>query len=77
MAKRGRKPLTHKTIVIRLALFLRPAEDDDLIEFFNSVPAGLRSSAVKQALRSGQLRVTLSELPSDEDIETKLDALLL
>ncbi len=76
MAKRGRKPLAQKTIVVRLALFLRPSEDDDLIEFFNSVPVRLRSGAVKQALRSGKLQVTLADLPSDDDIEAQLDALL-
>ncbi len=79
MAKRGRKPLSQKTVVIRPALFLRPGEDDDLIAFFNSVPRGLHALAVKQALRSGKLQVSLTELnvPTDEEVEAKLDALLL
>jgi hypothetical protein len=72
----GRPPLSEKTVVVRVALFLRPGEDDDLIEFFAPVPVRQRASAVKQALRSGKLQVNLDNLPSDDDIEAQLDSLL-
>jgi hypothetical protein len=73
---RGRPPSRVKPIVIRVALYLRPDADDDLIEFFAPIPIGLRSSAVKQALRSGQLTSSITNLPSDDEIEAALDGLL-
>jgi hypothetical protein len=76
MARRGRPPLTQKPIVVRVALYLYPEQDDDLIQFFDPIPVHLRSGAVKQALRSGKLQVTLEDLPSDEDIESALDNLI-
>ena len=73
---RGRPPSRVKSIVVRVALTLRPGEDDDLIEFFAPIPIRLRSSAVKQALRSGRLISPITDLPSDEDIVAALDGLL-
>ena len=73
---RGRPPSAVKPIVVRVALYLRPGEDDDLIEFFAPIPIRLRASAVKQALRSGQLPATLNEVPSDDEVEDALDNLL-
>ena len=61
---------------MRVALYLRPGEDDDLIAFFAPLPIGLRSSAVKQALRSGRLTSPSLDLPSDDEIEAALDNLL-
>ena len=72
----ARPLLPQKSVVVRVALFLRPGEDDDVIDFFASIPVELRASALKQALRSGQLHVNLTELPSDDDIEESLDNLL-
>lgn len=72
----GRPPLPQRPVVVRVALRLRPGEDDDLIQFFEPVPVRLRAAAVKQALRSGKLQVNLAELPSDDDIENALDNLL-
>jgi hypothetical protein len=65
-----------RPVIVRVELRLRPGEDEDLIAFFAPVPVNLRSSAVKQALRSGKLQVTLSDLPSDDEIEARLDALM-
>lgn len=73
---RGRPPSTVKPIVVRVALYLRPGEDDDLIAFFTPLPLRLRSSALKQALRSGQLPTTLNEVPSDAEVEDALDNLI-
>ncbi len=73
---RGRPPSRVKPIVVRVALYLRPGEDDDLIKFFAPLPLRLRSSALKQALRSGQLPTTLDEVPSDDEVEDALDNLI-
>ena len=73
---RGRPLSTVKPVVVRVALYLRPGEDDDLIAFFTPVPVGLRASAVKQALRLGRLNLSITDLPSDEDVEDALDRLL-
>jgi len=73
---RGRPPSAVKPIVVRVALYLRPGEDDDLIEFFAPIPIRLRASAVKQALRSGQLPTALNEVPTDDEVEDALDNLL-
>lgn len=73
---RGRPLSAMKPVVVRVALHLRPGEDDDLIAFFAPVPVRLRASAVKQALRSGHLTLPLADLPSDEDVEEVLDQLL-
>jgi hypothetical protein len=73
---RGRPPSCVKPVVVRVALYLRPGEDDDLIAFFTPVPVRLRASAVKQALRSGRLNLSIADLPSDEDVEDALDRLL-
>ena len=73
---RGRPPSTVKPIIVRVALYLRPGEDDDLIEFFAPIPIRLRASAVKQALRSGSLPTALNELPSDAEVEDALDNLI-
>ena len=73
----ARPSLPQKSVVVRVALFLRPGEDDDLIDFFASIPVELRASALKQALRTGKLEISsLAELPSDDDIEESLDNLL-
>ena len=73
---RGRPSSSVKPIVVRVALYLRPGEDDDLIAFFAPLPLRLRSSALKQALRSGQLPTTLDEVPSDDEVEDALDNLI-
>jgi hypothetical protein len=49
----GRKQ-THK-IKIALTLVLRPGRDDDLVQFFESIPRGRRAEAVKATLRGGNL----------------------
>jgi hypothetical protein len=72
----GRPRSLVQPVIVRVALYLRPGEDDDLIRFFQPIPVRLRASAVKQALRSGKLQVNLDDLPSDDDIEAQLDSLL-
>ncbi len=73
---RGRPPACVKPVRVRVALSLRPGEDDDLLEFFAAIPIRLRASAVKQALRSGQLTSPSGDLPSDDEVADALDRLL-
>ena len=63
-------------LIVQVKLSLRPGEDDDLLSFFERVPARLRAAAVKQALRSGGMAVQLDDLPSDDEVEAALDGLL-
>jgi hypothetical protein len=49
----GRKRLP--TISIHVRIILRPGRDDDLIQFFESVPCGRRAEAVKATMRGGNL----------------------
>jgi len=72
----SRQKLEQRTRIVQVKLSLRPGEDDDLIEFFNQVPARLRVAAVQQALRSGGMSLKLEDLPSDAEVENALDGLL-
>jgi hypothetical protein len=65
-----------QAMIVQVKLSLHPGEDDDLISFFEMVPARLRVAAVKQALRSGGMSVQLDDLPSDDEVELALDGLL-
>jgi hypothetical protein len=49
----GRPPLDVPARLIRITLSLRPGEDDDLLVFFDRLPAGGRARAVVTALRQG------------------------
>jgi hypothetical protein len=72
----SRQKFEQPTLIVQVKMSLRPGEDDDLIEFFDQVPARLRVAAVKQALRSGGMSLKLDDLPSDAEVETALDGLL-
>ena len=76
MSYTGRPRLPIRPVVLKPYLSLHPGEDDDLIAFFAQYPQRLHGAVIKQALRSGQLQITLSELPSDDDVESALDQLL-
>ncbi len=65
-----------QALIVQVKLSLRPGEDDDLIAFFDRIPARLRVAAVKQALRSGGMTLQLDDLPSDDEVELALDGLL-
>jgi hypothetical protein len=72
----ARPRLETQSIIFQVKFRLRPGEDDDLIAFMQSIPERLRVAAVKQALRAGGMSVQLAELPSDDEVESALDALL-
>ncbi len=53
---RGRpslKELDITRVIIRATITLYEGDDDDLIDWFDSIPAGKRASYIKTALRQG------------------------
>lgn len=64
---RGRSKNKIAPIVIRLNLSLYPGEDDDLIEFFTSIPKRKRVAAAKAAWRNGNITVRQFDDLPDED----------
>ena len=76
MSRRGR-PRSERAAsaqIVHVKLRLYPSEDDDLIEFFSSIPLGLRAAMVKQALRSGGATACAEDLFDDGDVLTALDS---
>jgi hypothetical protein len=74
--RRGRPKLAEPAIVYRLALTLRPGEDDDLIAFFDAVPLRGRPAALKQALRGNGFLSSASSYLSDEHLADALEQFL-
>ena len=78
MARRGR-PRSERASsahIVYVKLRLYPGEDDDLRDFFDSTPMGLRASMVKEALRSGRVVADQPELSDGEELLHALDSLL-
>ena len=80
---RGRPTLDSQDIervLIRISLTLHEGEDDDLIDWFDSIPDGKRANLVKTALRQGgvthQKEVEeMDELISDDYLDELLGAI--
>ena len=72
---RPRSARAAAAVVVPLKLRLYPGEDDDLIAFFEGLPAGLRAAGVKSALRSGQLD-SGAVGPAEDELVDALDALM-
>ena len=66
---RGRPPLPNPPIQIRLTLTLHEGIDDDLIEWFESIPNGQKALSIKVALRQGGMTLT----KQDEEAEDLMD----
>ena len=64
--RRGGRP-RRETIVVRVKLRLHPGEDDDLIDFFASLPERGRARAVIGALRTGNINQVLVDEGIDDD----------
>jgi hypothetical protein len=47
------RPRRTEVIVVPLKLWLIPGRDDDLITYFQHIPAGQRAAAVLRAMRGG------------------------
>ena len=56
-----------ETVVVMVKLRLHPGEDDDLIDFFASLPDRGRARAVMTALRTGNIGQVLVDEGLDDD----------
>ena len=56
-----------ETVVVMVKLRLHPGEDDDLIDFFASLPNRGRARAVTTALRTGHIGQVLIDEGLDDD----------
>ncbi|MCP4428263.1 MAG: hypothetical protein GY803_27560 [Chloroflexi bacterium] len=63
----ARPRLNKPSKVVRLALSLREGEDDDLIAFFQRIPARGRARAVMTALRQGGVMAATDDLNVEDD----------
>jgi hypothetical protein len=78
MARRGR-PRSERAAsdhIVYVKLRLYAGEDDDLRDFFGSIPLGLRASTIKEALRSGRVVADQGGLSADEELLDALDSLV-
>jgi hypothetical protein len=74
----GRPPLAEEPVYVQIKLSLRPGRDDDLIDFFASLPHGTRATAVMTAMRSGNLSAAADpDYVSDKEMTDALDALMM
>ena len=64
--RKGGRP-RRETVVVRVKLRLHPGEDDDLIDFFASLPERGRARAVIGALRTGNINQVLVDEGIDDD----------
>jgi hypothetical protein len=72
----ARPKLAERPIIVQVKFRLHRGEDDDLLTWFEQIPARLRVAAVKAAIRSGGMNLKSEVLPSDDEVERALDALL-
>ena len=74
-ASGGRPTLSEldiERILIRISLTLYLGEDDDLIDWFDSIPNGKRAHFVKTALRQGGMTTPKEKEEFDEFIDDDL-----
>ena len=67
----ARPRLAQRPVVYSVRLSLRPGEDDDLIDWLNSIPSRGRARAIVSALRAGGLE----NAPVDDDLVSDDEAL--
>lgn len=72
---RGRKPKQGVCHTYEIKLYLWEGEDDDLIAFFENLPARKRAAGVRMALRSGDALANQADdaLLDDEEMDFDLD----
>ena len=73
----ARPRLTKRPVYFPVKLALRRGEDDDLIDWLNSVPSRGRARAIVTALRAGGLENAAvdDDLVSDDEAMNALDEL--
>lgn len=76
-ARRGRPTLAQPSICIPVLLRLRPEEDADLIQFFDSLPPRRRAVMLKSALRGGIQNFSDAGVTSETDLQDLTDNLLV
>ena len=64
--RKGGRP-RRETVVVRVKLRLHPGEDDDLLDFFASLPERGRAKAVISTLRTGNINQYLVDEGIDDD----------
>jgi hypothetical protein len=58
-------------------LRLHKGDDDDLIQFFRSIPSRKRHAALKAALRAGGMKtIRIEDLSDDEELEEAAEEFL-
>jgi hypothetical protein len=72
----ARRKLVEQPIVVQVKFRSHRGEDDDLLNWFEQIPAQLRVAAVKAAIRGGGMNLKSEVLPGDDEVERALDALL-
>jgi len=74
---RGRRKLEHPSIPFLIHLRLREGEDEDLIQFFQSIPKRRRAAAIKSALRAGGMQSAgMEDAEDDEALAASVDDFL-
>lgn len=74
----GRPPLENPPAIVHIALRLYSDTDTDLITWMASIPHRYRSSAVKAALRTGNIgSVAIEDLTPDDELDAAVNALLM
>ena len=77
MVKRGRPRRTQVPVVVNIKLLLYPGQDDDLLAYFRAIPPRGRASAVKTAMRSGNVDAAqINDADENEMIDAFEDLLL-
>lgn len=73
----GRPRRVVQPVEIQVKLLCFPGLDDDLIAFFATVPPRRKATAVKAAMRSGQLVIGTQIIDvDDDDIDAALDGMV-
>lgn len=73
----ARPKLTCERLEVRVHLWLRSPDDDDLIQFFQALPLRERANALKIALRAGGIQPVLEAEAEESKIDDLVSDLLM
>jgi len=77
MAQRGRPRRASRPKIYSVKLVLYAHQDDDLISYLEAVPCRKRASAVKVAMRSGNIACVALDTLDDDEILDAFEGLLI